>query len=176
MPSVRRIRAGLLLTAALVAAASFLGAPAAHADAGPWWVTPVIHNVNGAGEQFEVATDCHVYHHWQSYPGGPWSPWQSLGGCTYYPFDVGMNADGRLEVFVIGTDYSVWHIWQIKPASGPWSSWKSLNGKLEGGSLHISSRLSGLSEIHVYALDRYGVRWVNHQTAPDCCWSGWNKG
>jgi hypothetical protein len=176
------VKSRLLVIATAVAAlmaSALMSASQAYADNGPY-ETATVANVNGNGEQFWIGGDCHLYHSYQSYPGGPYGPAYSLGGCLkdFFPYgdlDVGMNADGRLEVFAIGTDNSVWHIWQTRAGSGPWSNWASLGGTATSGPW-TWSRLSGYSDMYVYVVGADGNYWERHQTSPGCCWSNWQRG
>lgn len=97
-----------------------------------------------------------------------------LGGCVK-AYDAGRNQDGRLELFGLKPGGSVGHIWQTQPASGPWSSWASL-GSAGGGFTDGPTVKSGSSgALSVWAEDGNGNPWVDQQTSPGCCWSGWER-
>jgi hypothetical protein len=175
----KKIWAALL---AIPLAAVFLmtGQPvAAHADGGPWNLTTV-QNINGRWERFWIGSDCHVHHAWgATNPDGPFTGSGSLGGCvlhsSYFGLDVGMNHDGRLEVFAVGKDHAMWHDWQTKPGSGPWSGWYSIHGGFYGNygrTPNVVSEFSTFSNIHIYGWYNKQL-YVDYQTKPGCCWSGW---
>jgi hypothetical protein len=169
------------LLAVPLAAACMVLVPsvAAHADGGPWSIYTV-QNVNGTWEKFWIGSDCHVYHAWgATSPGGSFKGSASLGGCVRntaaFGIDVGRNQDGRLEVFAVGTDNAVWHDYQTKAGSGPWSGWFSLGGGFNGNygnTPSVVSEFSTYSEIHVYGWYN-NQEYVDYQTKPNCCWSGW---
>jgi hypothetical protein len=168
--------AGILLT---------LAPTVAYADGGPYYSGTVytVQKFSGSYEQFRLANlgTCSVQytyaiqHQWQTSSG--WSGWYSLGGCAY-SFDVGMNYDGREEVFTLGSDAHVHHNWQENPGSGPWSGWYVLgstdvweHGPWTGSYMSPNWQ----PYLHVYAVIN-NTRFVDYQTSPGCCWSGWRIG
>ncbi len=173
------------ISIALIAGMFALLVPAtALADGGPYSGVYQVSYSDGSGttEQFElgVGSGCpggwqDVVHRWK-FAGGSWSSWSSMGGCVD-GYDVASNQNGKLELFGVGSDYAVWHKWQTQPWSGPWSDWFSLHGTLKGNAPWTGSMFNGQPYLHVYGLDvPFGNRWVNYQTTPGCCWSGWNRG
>jgi hypothetical protein len=155
-----------------------------YADGGPYGVGSVyqVKKFDGSYEQFRLwyTSGCPQYtytiqHQWQTSSG--WSGWYGLGGCAY-SFDVGMNYDGREEIFVLGSDFSVWHDWQENPGSGPWSGWYVMNSSYvfsHGPWTGSYMSPNWQPYMHVYASIN-GGRFVNYQTSPGCCWSGWHAG
>jgi hypothetical protein len=155
----------------------------AFADGGPYYYGTVyqVHKLDGTYEQFQEVSlgNCPgasyaMEHRWQT--SGGWSSWSSLGGCAY-SFDVGMNSSGREEVFVDGTNAAIWHNWQENPGSGPWSGWYQLGSDIFSYGPWTGSYMSPnwQANLHVYA-EINGTRYVNYQTSPGCCWSGWHVG
>jgi hypothetical protein len=172
-------RIAVAILSAAVCAGAFLAAPtAAHADGGPFKSPVAVINTNGTWEEFWIGSDCHVYHAWGAVnQNGPYPSSGSLGGCAIASngLDVGRNNDGRLEVFVRGTDGAIWHNWQTRPSSGPWSGWYSLgNFYVESGPT-VRSVFSGDAYMQVWAV-RDDTWYVDYQTQPGCCWSGWRQG
>jgi hypothetical protein len=192
-PNRRRVWA---VAAIAAAAALLLGGNLAWAgqhDAGPVAATPVrgdaaappgqaapadlpydieLLNKNKRPERFWRGADCQLYHKWLR-ADGTWSGVASLGGCLLnsglWSIDGAGNDDGRLEMFGIGTNHEMFHIWQLSPG-GSWSGWSSLGGNLV--SEPYTGGLAG-GGIYVDALGPDNIWHRRHQTAPNCCWSGW---
>jgi hypothetical protein len=135
--------------------------------------TPTVTNCGGRGEQFEVGSGNHLYHRYQSTPGGSYSSWYSLGGTIIYS-QIGavVNANCHVEAFGVGGDGAMWHIWQTKAGSGPWSSWASLGGGFDGGP--SQAYIDTSNEAVLVAPWYSGGTVCDNQTQPSSGpWSGW---
>ena len=85
-------------------------------------------NQSGTLEIFMNGTNGHVYHNWQTTPGGSWHGWSDMGGGNNLTRFWGVTKpNGDLEVFVVGSDHTVWTDSQTSPG-GNWSGWSSLFG------------------------------------------------
>lgn len=168
-----KILTALFVTGALSTA--MLALPSSvSADGGPAGVVTA-QNANGLFEQFEIGSNCQMYHRYQTSSGGGYSAWYSLGGClkSGYGLDVGLNYGGRLEVFAIGTNNAVWHDWQTKPSAGPWSGWYSLGGSVISGPT-VYSEYSGYDYEEVWVVGTNCYWYYNVQeNAGGGPWSGW---
>ena len=71
-------------------------------------------NCDGRQERFQVRPGNHLYHQYQTTPGGSWSGWHIMGGYLIFA-QIGavVNSDCRLEVFGVGGDHAMWHTWRI---------------------------------------------------------------
>jgi hypothetical protein len=130
-------------------------------------------NCHGRQEQFAVGPGNHLYHRYQSTPGGPWSDWHSLGGYLVYAEIGGVtNVDCHLEVFGVGGNYAMWHIWQTNAGNGPWSAWASLGGSFNTGPTQVWTINGGEAILRaVWSNDYYAC---DNQTAPAAGpWTGW---
>jgi hypothetical protein len=163
----------------LVPATALLSAAPVYADNGPYNTTPAVRNVTGLDEQFTIggSVGCTVLHRWRSTPNltGAWS---SMGGCVLsgvgWGLDVGKNQNGKLVIFAVAPNGTVWHDWLTSPGRGPWSGWYSMGGTAYSGA-HVLSEFSGYYPEIFVGVDDYTHKkqWINHQTQPSCCWSGW---
>jgi hypothetical protein len=126
-------------------------------------------NADGRLEIFGRGAHNDLVHIYQLKAGGRWSGWESLGGVLTSAPAVERNQDERLEVFVraVGGDFV--HIWQLP--SGGWSPYASLGGQFAAGYEPWAYYSDGL--IYVSGVGVEGPTWMNRQTAPNCCWSGW---
>ena len=86
-------------------------------------------NQSGALEMFINGSNTHVYHIWQTTPGGGWNSWTDMGGGgnnLTRLWGITQNS-GDLEVFVVGGNNAVWTDAQTSPG-GDWTGWSSLFG------------------------------------------------
>jgi hypothetical protein len=136
---------------------------------------PAITNCGGRQEQFTVGPGNHLYHRFQSRPGGSYSPWFSLGGILVYStIGAVVNVNCHVEVFGVGKDLAMWHIWQTNPGRGPWSGWASLGGAFRGGPFLASVDTS--REVAIVAPWFFGGDACDHQEHPASGpWTGWYR-
>lgn len=136
----------------------------------------VVTNCDGRAEAFAVGPGSHLYHAWQTTPGGSWTGWYSLGGVLIYP-QIGaiVNSNCHVEVFGIGADHAMWHIWQTNRGAGPWSAWASLGGSFDAGPDQAYVAVGGVAALIVQEPDVYPW-YCNEQTVPASGpWSGWYR-
>jgi hypothetical protein len=134
---------------------------------------PTVKNCDGREEQFAVGSGGHLYHRYQSKPGGSYGSWYSLGGVLVYSaIGAVVNANCHVEVFGVGQDYAMWHIWQTRAGSGPWSRWASMGGAFAGGP--FQAFVDTNNEAVVAAPWYYGGDACDNQEHPSSGpWSGW---
>lgn len=135
---------------------------------------PVVTNCDGRAEAFTVGSGNHLYHAWQTSPGGSWTGWYSLGGILIYS-QIGavVNSDCHVEAFGIGADHAMWHIWQTNAGSGPWSNWASLNGDFGAGPSQAYIAVGNVAYLVVEQPDVYPW-YCAHQTVPSSGpWTTW---
>jgi hypothetical protein len=136
---------------------------------------PVAHlalGINGDGhlEVFALTAAQHVWHAWQSSPGGAWGDW-SLFSATAdmgVALAVAQNADTRLELFRIDPSGAVFHSWQEAPNAG-WSSWNPLNNAEAASALGAMRNADGRLELFIVT----SAVWHAYQTDPNGGWSAW---
>jgi hypothetical protein len=165
---------------AACALAAGLGAGIAIATTAPAFAAagnkPVVTNCDGRAEAFTVGPGNHLYHAWQTSPGGSWTGWHSLGGILIYP-QIGaiVNSNCRVEAFGIGSDHAMWHIWQTNPGGGPWSSWASLGGSFDAGP---SQAYVAVGNVAALIVKKPGIYpwYCDTQTRPASGpWTGWYR-
>ena len=163
---------------AVCALAAGLGAGIAIATTAPAFAAagnkPVVTNCDGRAEAFTVGPGNHLYHAWQTSPGGSWTGWHSLGGILIYP-QIGaiVNSNCRVEAFGIGSDHAMWHIWQTNPGGGPWSSWASLRGSFDAGPSQAYVAVGNVAALIVKEPGIYPW-YCDTQTRPASGpWTGW---
>jgi hypothetical protein len=122
-------------------------------------------------ELFFVGLDSHLYHMWQSTPGGPqWSGAAGLFLAGVNEVAVGSNQDGRLQVFFNGTDGDLYTDWQTAP-NGSWHGASVLGGSSTGyRSLALARNADGRLELFYSGFNDRVYR--NSQTAPNGSWGG----
>lgn len=152
--------------------------PAAASGLGKVGTSITLPNCDGRQEQFRVGQGHHLYHRYQTSPGGSWTGWISLGGYLISAQIGGVrNSDCRLEVFGVGDDYgpdygAMWHIWQTTAGSGPWSGWNSLGGLFNSGPTAAWVSGNGEAFLQAYWVD-YGVVYDNQTVPSSGPWTGW---
>ena len=130
-------------------------------------------NCDGRQERFQVRSDNHLYHQYQTKLGGPWSGWHITGGYLISA-QIGavVNSDCRLEVFGVGSDHAMWHSWQTTAGRGPWSTWSSLGGAFYKGP--TTAWVSANGEAVLQANWAHGGVVCDNQTTPSFSpWAGW---
>jgi hypothetical protein len=165
--------ASVLMALGPGAASAATTSPAATARPLAAGTAPTVTNCGGRKEQFEVGSGNHLYHRYQSTPGGSYSSWISLGGTIVYA-QIGavVNADCHVEAFGVGSDGAMWHIWQTNAGSGPWSNWASLGGGFAGGP--SQAYIDTSSEAALVAPWYAGGTVCDNQTRPSSGpWTGW---
>ncbi|MEA2302040.1 MAG: kumamolisin [Solirubrobacteraceae bacterium] len=131
-------------------------------------------NQDGRLEVFGINAEHHVFHTWQTHPGGAWSGrWSELyaNSDTLTQLDVARNADGRLEVFGIDAQGHPRHTWQTHP-NGRWSAtWAEL---YTDANLLTSVRAGQNQDgrLEVFGINAQGHVFHTWQTRPGGAWSG----
>ena len=117
-------------------------------------------------DAFVRGTDGAVW--WQSFAGGRWSGWSSLGGFTANgPGAVAWGAN-RLDLFVRGSDNALWH----RPWTNTtgWGGWQPLGGILISGPAVASIQVNNLD---VVAVGRDNALW--HIQWNGSTWGSWES-
>lgn len=111
----------------------------------------VVANADHRLEVFIIGSnDGHLYHKWQTSPGGAWSHPVDQAARLADDIDivaVEMNRDGRLEAFMRNSkDLGLLHAWQLS-VGGPWSRAVRLSNNVDG--IQIAANDDGRLEVFV---------------------------
>ena len=133
-------------------------------------------NADRRTEIFALGADHHIYHNWQTSPGGGFQGWSIFSPSPQLVSDpgVGLNSDGRLESFATGGDGNLYHLWQTAPSSG-WSGIFSLAhppGVAIQGIPAVAGNADGRLEVLVRGGD--GGLWHMWQIGDGGGWSAWS--
>jgi hypothetical protein len=145
----------------------------------PW--IKVAANADGRLEVFGAGGDDHIWHSWQTQPGGAWvGSWSELytnDALALFYIKVAANADGRLEVFGAGNDSHIWHTAQTQPGSWDGGTWSMVPGNQPAGGnydgFRVASNADGRLELFVTADDTY--IWHSLQAKPGSWDGGWSQ-
>jgi endonuclease/exonuclease/phosphatase family metal-dependent hydrolase len=112
-------------------------------------------NADGRLQLFVVHVDNTIWTTSET-TGGAWTPWQNLGGVTWFDPAVARNQDDRLELFATGTDRAIWHNTQTAPGSTSWSGWYWLGGMV-GEAPVVAAHHDGRLELFTHEVTKIGT-------------------
>ena len=103
---------------------------------------------------------------YDTFDGGSWTGWRSLGGRISAEPSAVTYGDGRIDVFARGKDYSLYRL----SFDGSWGGWERLGAVLASGPAAVTS---SAERVDVFAVGLDGTLW--QKTSIAGVWSRWRS-